>query len=168
MCHSLPLLVRPPPADVSNLPRHFSEVDVQRLFANYGSLLDVTPHRRGDGQSKGCFFVAFATVIEGQQAARALHNCVLPGTQRPMTVRPSTSRRREARAGGNGAPSPEGGQPLQTLSAFTPPSNPIAMRSVPMSPMGPKGGDGSSDQKPPPPMSVDVGDGGLPAAVAVP
>jgi hypothetical protein len=89
---------------VSNLPKHFSEVDVQRLCAPYGTLCEVALHRRGDGQSKGCFFVSFATSVEGQQCARALHNCVLPGTQRPITVRPSTSRRRELRGAGMGTP----------------------------------------------------------------
>ena len=87
-------------ADVSNLPRNFAEADVHRLFSQYGTLTEVTQHKRGDGQSKGCFFVSFATTMEGQQAARALHNYLLPGTQRPMTVRPSTSRRREARSDG--------------------------------------------------------------------
>ena len=97
---------------VSNLPKHFTESDVHRLLSPYGSLLEVTQHKRGDGQSKGCFFVSFASTVEGQQCARALHNCVLPGTQRPMAVRPSTSRRREQRTGGGyGGNSPEGAQP---------------------------------------------------------
>ena len=96
---------------VSNLPRQFTEVDVQRLFAPYGTPTEVALHKRGDGQSKGCFFVSFATPIEGQQAVRALHNYLLPGTQRPMSVRPSTSRRREARTANN-PPGPAGAAAL--------------------------------------------------------
>ena len=48
-----------------------------------GTLIETTPQKRGDGQSKGCFFVSFTSTVEGQHAARSLHNCLLPGTQRP-------------------------------------------------------------------------------------
>ena len=54
-------------ADVSNLPKSYTEVDVQRLFGPYGVLTEVACHKRSDGQSKGCFFVTFATSMEGQQ-----------------------------------------------------------------------------------------------------
>ena len=84
---------------VSNLPRTFSEIDVQRLFAPYGMLTEVMAHKRADGVPKGNFFVSFANSADGQQAARALHNQILPGGIKPITVRLSTSRRRDSRGG---------------------------------------------------------------------
>jgi len=89
---------------VSNLPKSYTEVDVQRLFGPYGALTEVACHKRSDGQSKGCFFVSFATSMEGQQAARALNNCMIPGNTRPIGVKPSTSRRRDSN------PRPQSGQ----------------------------------------------------------
>ena len=139
---------------MSNLPRNFAEADVQRLFSPYGALTEVTTHKRGDGQSKGAFFVCFASSIDGQQAARALHNCLLPGTQRPLAVRPSTSRRREGRgANGGGMVSPPHevsmGQPT-----FTPPmhkcrpADATAAGAVDVSAEGGAGGEavGASEQ----------------------
>jgi len=85
---------------VTNLPRSFSEHDVHRLFAPYGSLVDVMPNKRGDGGPKGSFFISFASAAEGQNAARNLHNYVLPNAAKPLTVRPSNSRRRADSRGG--------------------------------------------------------------------
>ena len=78
----------------SNLPRPFTEAEVRQLFSQFGPLVDVHPHKRPDGSNKGSFFVNFVNAIDGQKAARALHNCMLNGAMKPMTVRPSTSRRK--------------------------------------------------------------------------
>ena len=103
---------------------------MHRLFSQYGTLTEVTQHKRGDGQSKGCFFVSFATTVEGQQAARALHNYLLPGTQRPMTVRPSTSRRQEARSGMEGGMMPTGFAPQGGLHYMrTPMGGPVPLEA---------------------------------------
>ena len=58
------------------------------------SLVDVGGHRHRDGTHKGTFFVSFGAAVEGQAAARALHNMILPGATRPLTVRPSNTRNR--------------------------------------------------------------------------
>lgn len=91
----------------SNLPRGINEAEVHRLFAPYGIVSEVTAHKRPDGTPKGAFFVTFATSGEGQAAARNLHNYVYPGATKPMTVRPSTSRRRESRGQGGVPPYPQ-------------------------------------------------------------
>jgi len=82
---------------VSNLPRAFTEADVHRLFSQFGALAKVATQKRGDSASKGgsSFFVTFTSATNGQQAAKHLHNCALPGTTRPIMVRPSTASRRK-------------------------------------------------------------------------
>jgi len=97
---------------VSNLPRTFTEADVAQLFQPYGSLTEVSLHKKGDGASRGCFFVSFATAAEGHAAWRSLNNVTLANTPRPMQVRPSTSRRRDHGAGRSN------GNPLGASSGF--------------------------------------------------
>ena len=58
---------------VSNLPKTLTEFDVQQLFSVYGSLTEVTLHKRGDGQSKGCFFVGFAVSASHESQTRSSH-----------------------------------------------------------------------------------------------
>ena len=79
---------------VTNLPRAFTEEDVGKLFSQYGALTEVFLQRRSDGSSKGSFCVSFATAADGHNAAKALNNYTLPSTNRPLSVRPSTARRK--------------------------------------------------------------------------
>jgi hypothetical protein len=79
---------------VTNLPRSFTEEDVAQLFSQYGALAEVFLQRRSDGSPKGGFVVSFATAADGHHAAKALNNFTLPSTNRPLSVRPSTARRK--------------------------------------------------------------------------
>jgi len=79
---------------VTNLPRTFTEEDVAQLFSQYGALAEVFLQRKSDGSPKGSFYVSFATAADGHNAAKALNNYTLPSTNRPLSVRPSTARRK--------------------------------------------------------------------------
>jgi hypothetical protein len=79
---------------VTNLPRTFTEEDVAQLFSQYGALAEVFLQRKSDGSPKGSFYVSFATAADGHNAAKALNNFTLPSTNRPLSVRPSTARRK--------------------------------------------------------------------------
>lgn len=78
---------------VSNIPRHVAESDLQALFAPFGQLKEVQIHRRSDGTPKGTAFVAFMTFAEASAACYAVNNFLMPGATRPLSVKPSTSRK---------------------------------------------------------------------------
>jgi len=79
---------------VSYLPRGTTEQDLQALFAPFGQLKEMNLIRRSDGNIKGSAFISYATIAEGHAASMALHNKLLPGGMRPLSVRPSTSKAR--------------------------------------------------------------------------
>ena len=145
---------------VTNLPREFTEADVQHLFAHYGALAEVSAQRRGDGTPKNSsFFVTFASASDGHKAAKSLNNCTMPGTPRPLTVRPSTSRRRAdagapraAAMGGGGAyraPAVGNGNGEYAIKPSLPPELPITAPEQ----MAPEGGVAPGSENVPPTSS---------------
>lgn len=85
------------PPDLSNLPklfvgsvpRNITEDQVQRLFSEYGNVLEVAILRdKRTGLQQGCCFIKYATVEEAERAIRALHNQkTLLGGSAPLQVK---------------------------------------------------------------------------------
>jgi RNA recognition motif-containing protein len=86
---------------VGNLPYAFSEDDMQRTFAAFGSVNSATLIMdRDSGRSKGFGFVEMATAAEANAAIEALHGHDLGGRDMVVNVaKPMEAR--APRAGGN-------------------------------------------------------------------
>eukprot|EP00249_Psilotum_nudum_P023212 c28788_g1_i1 orf=410-2890(-) len=74
---------------VGCLPRNITEDEVQRIFAEYGNVLELAMIReRRPGIQHGICFIKYGSVEEAERAIRALHNKrTLPGGTSPLQVR---------------------------------------------------------------------------------
>eukprot|EP00249_Psilotum_nudum_P023213 c28788_g1_i3 orf=510-2993(-) len=74
---------------VGCLPRSVTEDEVQRIFADYGKVLELAMIKeRRPGVQHGICFVKYGSIEEAERAIRALHNKrTLPGGTCPLQVR---------------------------------------------------------------------------------
>lgn len=82
-----PPLTKPAPAGfklfVGQLPFHFTESHVQRIFQEFGTVTEAAVIRnRSTGQHKGCAFVSFTTKEAAENAIQSLHNVRVAATVR--------------------------------------------------------------------------------------
>lgn len=77
---------------VGQLPFSKSELAIQELFQQYGSVIEVALLRKG-GQKTGGAFVSFSDP-DSAAAALELNGYTFPGATRPCTVSPATKRQR--------------------------------------------------------------------------
>ena len=99
---------------VSNIPRQMAEQELLSIFSQFGPIGELQIHRKQDGASKGTAFVSYGTAAEGYAACSSLARYALPGTGRPMLLKPSTHKRR------SGGKPTGGGSPLSAGSTASP------------------------------------------------
>jgi RNA recognition motif-containing protein len=76
---------------VGQVPRSMAEEDLFPTFAEYGPIKELMIIRdKHTGQHRGCAFVTFFKIPDGERAAEELHDQVtLPSGRKPLQVRPA-------------------------------------------------------------------------------
>ncbi len=78
---------------VGQIPKDMEEEALRPVFAEYGTIFDLTVIRdKATGQHRGCAFLTYTSKVAAEKALEALHNKrKLPKAQNPLQVRPSVS-----------------------------------------------------------------------------
>ena len=73
---------------VGQLPKHWDEQDVRKIFESFGSIYSLNVLRdREHGVSRGCAFITFHQRQSALDAQNALHNTkILPGVSKKKTI----------------------------------------------------------------------------------
>jgi len=85
---------------VGQIPREWTEIEIQTLFSRFGELLEITILRHPDTLvSKGCAFITFAHDASAIAAIEELHDKYSPSEGRKIQVRDSTAPRTTTETG---------------------------------------------------------------------
>ena len=72
---------------VANLPTHLKEMDLQKLFQDYGVIVDCKILKNQYGQSRGVGFVRLDTHNNAIQAIQAMNGYVIDNKYSPLIVK---------------------------------------------------------------------------------
>jgi RNA recognition motif-containing protein len=85
---------------VGQIPREWSEYEIQALFSQFGELLEITVLRHPDTLvSKGCAFVTYVSDASALTAIEQLHDRFSPSEGRKIQVRDSSAPRTTTETG---------------------------------------------------------------------
>jgi hypothetical protein len=69
------------------MPKFWSESQILSLFQAFGEILEITPIQENPSKKGQCVFIRFASMSQADQAIKSLHQAILPGGARPLSLK---------------------------------------------------------------------------------